>query len=711
MAFVLTLVFAAGPVDFDTEVLPVLTKGGCNAGACHGAAAGRGGFKLSLFGGDPAADWRAIVQELEGRRVNLAHPHRSLLLQKPTLLVDHEGGERFSENSPFARLLSDWIAAGAPRGLSRRLSRVEIEPSTAVVPNPPAELKLQVSAHFDDGSERDVTHLAVYVPADPAATRVSDLGEISVQRPGRHAVVVRFLTDVQAIQITAPFPLAGPARDPPATASHWIDREIDTTLAELRLPRAPRADDATLLRRITLDLTGRLPAPDRVRGYLNDGDPDKFAAEARRLLASAEFSEYWTYQLARWLRVRTGPNDEESTRVYHAWLHAQVRRDQPLNKLAAELLTATGPTREVGPASFHRTVGDARAEAEHVAESLLAIRLRCANCHNHPLDRWTQDDYHGLAAIFARLDRGPVVSIRSTGDVIHPLTGEPAIPRIPGDRDLPPEMAGRQAFLADWVADPANPYFAQAWANRLWQSLLGRGLVEPSDDLRPTNPASHPALIAKLARSFAAHDFRLRPLLQEILLSEAYQRSASPPKGAEHDDRFHSHALAKPLPAEVLLDAISDATGIPSQFRDSISALRREPASPQPAGTRAIALYTPQLAAEALGPLAGCTNPARCSGADIPPTLDDLAVQLHWLNGPLVNAKLADRANAFHQLAASPISTKKLIEEYYLRTLSRLPSAAEAKFWHAELAGTGREKKCEDFAWSLLGSREFVSNH
>ena len=336
----------------------------------------------------------------------------------------------------------------------------------------------------------------------------------------------------------------------------------DAALAALRLPPSPRADDAALLRRVTLDLTGRLPTPERIRAFLADKSSGKFAAEVDRLLASPEFTEYWTFRFARWLRVRTGPNDAAGTKALHGWLRQQIAAGRPLDEWTAELITSEGNSHEYGPANFHRNATDARGEAEYVAESLLAIRLRCANCHNHPLDRWTQDDYHGLAAIFARLERGPVVSLKLSGEVIHPVTGEAAIPRLPGERFVQPSEDNRAA-LADWITSSDDRRFARAQVNRLWHALFGRGLVEPIDDLRETNPASHPQLLDRLADDFASHRYDVRHTLRLLAGSAAYQRGDRPLPEAKSDDRFYSHARARPLLPEVLLDAVCDALGEP----------------------------------------------------------------------------------------------------------------------------------------------------
>lgn len=710
MNFCVLLLLSAAPppVDFDTDVLPVLTKAGCNAGACHGAAAGRGGFKLSLFGGDPAADQRAIARELAGRRVNLAHPERSLLLLKPTWQLEHEGGERFTADSPEAAALFAWIAEGAQRTQSRQLVRLEVAPPRPLSPGPqagsgqlPANYQLQPIAHFADGTTRDVSQLAVYTPADPASTEVSPRGEVKVLRPGRHAIVVRFLTQVVAVQVTASYPLP-PLAIEKLPRQNWIDDEINAALAALRLPLSPQADDAALLRRVTLDLTGRLPAPARIREYLGDQRPsaEKLAAEIDRLLDSPEWAEHWTFLLAQWLRIQPGPNDLAGTQAYYAWLREQVQQRRPLNELVAELITATGDSHTQGPPNFHRSTGDARSEAEHVAETLLAVRLRCANCHNHPLDRWTQDDYHGLAAIFAKMSRGREVKLNSSGDVSHPVTGEAAVPRIPGETFLDPTSDGRPK-LAAWLTAKDNRYFARAWVNRLWESLLGRGLVHPADDLRDTNPASHPALLDQLTQDFVAAGFDLRHTLRLIANSAAYQRAIAPQPGSEHDERFYSHALARPLSQEVLLRAVCAATGVENHAAGLITG---------PPGRSMMVTDRPrQIPFDPLG-IGVCAGQPNQAKDSLPQPPNELSAQLQWLNGPVVNAKLADPSSALAKLAESKPPAGQLIEDYYLRTLSRLPTAAEQKFWQGELASGDWTQKCQDFAWSLLSCREFVMN-
>jgi hypothetical protein len=397
------------------------------------------------------------------------------------------------------------------------------------------------------------------------------------------------------------------------------------------------------------------------------------------------------------------------TQAFHAWLRQQIESSRPLDQWTAEMITADGNTHVEGPPNFHRLAGDARGQAEHLTESLLGIRLRCANCHNHPLDRWTQDDYHGLAAIFARIERGPVVSLRSSGEVKHPATSEDAVPRLPGERFLPASGDNRPA-LAQWLTSGEQRLLAKAQVNRLWQSLFGRGLIEPADDLRDTNPATHPELLERLTREFTLNDYNLRHLLRLVVSSAAYQRSGRALPAAQSDDRFYSHAWQRPLAPEVLLDAVGDALAVPLELNEAARRHVRDTVE-FPLGTRAVAFFTPQIPGSLLGPLSPCAERGPCSTGDSAMQLDDLAVQLHWLNGPLINDRVADPRSELARLAKSSLSTRKLLDEYYLRTLSRLPGEEEVAFWLPKLRGTSREKKCEDLAWSLLTCREFVMNH
>ena len=431
-------------VDFENDLMPVFTKFGCNAGACHGAAAGRGEFKLSLFGGNPQADYKAIVRQLAGRRINLMHPEESLVILKPTAQISHGGRQVLNEDGEGAQLIRSWIQQGARYETQHQLERVEISPQRHVITNLESPIQLQAKAHFSNSTTEDVTRWTVFTPEDTSAIEIDASTAVAkVNRRGRHIILARYLTEVVPIEFIAPLnevPIQntddnnkGEARTSPES----VDTEILKLLSTLRLPVSPAADDATFLRRVTLDLTGRIPTPDVATAFLADSDTNKRETLVDTLLQSDEFNEYWTLQLAKLLRIGAQERNTQGAFVYHQWLSEQIREGVGYDQVARSVILATGDSHEVGPANFYRTVNGPREQAEFMSELFMGARLRCANCHNHPLDKWTQDDYHGLAAIFAKIESDQIVKVKPSGEVIHPATREKAVPRIPGDRFLP----------------------------------------------------------------------------------------------------------------------------------------------------------------------------------------------------------------------------------------------------------------------------------
>lgn len=691
----------AAPIDFDTQVIPVLTRAGCNSGACHGSAAGRGGFKLSLYGGDPRADYEAIALELESRRVNLKSPGDSLVVLKPTGWVEHGGGDPLDADGPGAELLRRWIGEGAGRGTDRRLTDLEVSPRRQVLVRLGETAQLSAAARFDNEPVQDVTAWTVFAPEDPAAVDIDAAGRATVLRRGRHVVIARFLDRVVPLELIVPLS-DSPVDLASAPRGNFIDEFIYHQLQTLRLPVSPPADDATFVRRVFFDLTGRLPTPDDAVAFQDDQSPDKREQLVQRLLRSDEFTTCWTYRLAGLLRIRPRSPDGEDARAYQQWLRRQVAEGAPYDRIARELITAAGDTWEYGPANFYLTAGDARTQAEFVSELFLGVRLRCANCHNHPLDRWTQDDYHGLAAIFAGIERGRVIRDSGKGEIIHPRTGEAADRRIPGERFLADAGDARTA-LAEWVVADENPYFAAAIVNRLWKSLMRRGLVEPADDLRATNPATHPELLARLTADFVEHGCDLRHTIGRICASAAYARSALPVEGNAEDDRYYSHAIVRPLEPEVLLDALADVTGVPEPFGKELP------------GTRAIALVNSQAESAALDVLGRCNRTDTCEvSAGVTPS-GGMTLKLHLLNGDLINARLANPEGRLARLLAGQPSGEKLVEQFYLLALSRRPTSDEAAYWQSQfsVANTDAEFRtvAEDFVWGLLTCREFATNH
>jgi len=704
--FVLILaVFAAGgaeaTVDFDNDVMPVFTKAGCNTGACHGAAVGRGGFKLSLYGGDPAADFASIVHELEGRRVNLAQADESLILLKPTEAINHEGGYRLEYDGAGAERLLQWIEQGTLRNESRRLEQFHVSPSSHVVDRVGTSLQLKATARFSDGTTVDVTQWTVFAPEDAAAVEIdAETAVAKLLRKGRHIIVARYLDQVVPLEIIVPLLDSPPESLANQPRHNFIDERVLERLAVLRLPVATKADNATFLRRATLDLTGRLPTIEATRKLLNDHDPAWRKLLIDQLIGSEEFNEYWTFRLAQLLRIRSQPQDTQGALVYHQWLERQIATGVPYDQLAREIILASGDSHQIGPANFYRTVAGAREQAEFTSELFMGSRLRCANCHNHPLDHWTQDDYHGLAAIFAKVEAGRIIKLNRRGEVSHPRTGEAAVARIPGGPFLDAQLDERAA-LATWLTDRDNPYFAKAIVNRLWKSMMGRGLVEPTDDLRVTNPATHPALLKQLAEDFVAHDYDLRHTLRRIAVSSAYGRSSQTTADNLTDDRYYSHALTRPMRPEVLADAMSDVLGIAETYGD------------QPVGTRAIALFDSKISSPSLDILGRCSREESCEVSDL--STGGLTRKLHLFNGPLLNARISQSQGHLAQLIGAKKSPTKIIDELYLRALSRSPWPKEREFWHRQLASAKdlqqQNEILEDFLWSLLTCREFATNH
>ncbi|MEO1981470.1 MAG: DUF1549 domain-containing protein [Fuerstiella sp.] len=696
---------AATPVDFDTQVMPILTKAGCNTGACHGAAAGRGGFHLSLYGSRPDRDYEAIALALEGRRLNRRDSAASLLLQKPTEELNHEGGTRIDLDGSDYQTLKQWIELGAPRLGQRKLTGFRIVSSTRVVHDLQQPVQLSALAAFDHGSEQDVSGWTVFTPEDSSSVTVDHTGLTKVNRRGRHIIVTRFLDRVEAVELIAPLEESA-ATPHEQTTNGPIDAFVEQKLFQIGLHTAHAADDFTIVRRLFIDLTGRLPAPNDAIAYSTDTPVDKKERLVDRLLASREFTDFWTFRLAKMLRVASTRRNAKAMQAYYVWLHAAVAQGVPFNQMARQLLLGEGAVLENGPANFYAVTADARAQAEFVSRVFLGIRLQCANCHDHPLDSWTQDDYHGLSAIFARVKRGDIIRVTQSGEVIHPGTGEPALPRIPGQRYLSvsrqstPEASGTErdhrTLLTDWVVAPQNPYFARSTVNRMWSHLMGRGLVEPVDDHRATNPATHPELLDWLTQDFIDHGMHLRHTIRQICLSDAYARSSTADQSMPE---FYATAIPKPMMAEVFLDAVSDVTGVADDAEGS--------------SVRAVSYAGLTLDSRALTLLGGCTVDDSCESAAV--DADDLSVQLHLLNGAVLNHRVTHADGYLRTVLASEMAAKQIIETFYMRVFSRLPNEAELGFWTHQFPSrdkaTAFNAVAEDFVWSLLTSEEFAMNH
>ena len=683
-------------INFRTDVLPVLSKAGCNAGACHGAATGQGGFRLSLLGYDPEQDYWNITREFTARRVDLDEPRTSLILRKPSNEIDHEGGRKLPRGSSEYETVLRWLQAGAPYGDPElRVAKIIVEPADHLAETSES-IQLRVQAVHSDGSEREVTALALYTSNDEAIAEVDRGGLVKTLGQGLTSIMVRYGGQVTAARVAVPF---GSAAESELPIQNFIDSHVAGELKRLGVPASPLSDDAEFFRRVHLDLSGRLPEAAEAEAWLERKRSEAERAEVIAKLAGSEgFVDYWTLKLADLFLISGKRGSEQPAHVYHQWLRGQMAGNAGWDEIARELVTASGEISSEGPPNFYTLANDPRDMGEHVSRIFLGTQLACARCHAHPTDRWTQKDYYDFAAYFAGITRdGNAIAEKGRGEIAYPKSGSPAMARPLGTGEhLGTAAAARREALADWMTDRSNPFFGRAMVNRVWKELLGRGFIEPVDDLRPTNPASHPALLQELSEKFAEHGYDLRWLARTIAESATYQLSSRTTPGNQHDRQLFSHAYLKPLPAQVLVDAVSQVTGVWEEFAG------------QPEGTRAVELPTPQTPSYTLDVLGRCGRERSCetpvSGGG------GMAAALHLINGGTINQRLGSGVLA--QLIKKAESPDQVIEELYLRALSRRPSEREMKFWRETLQAHGGEPEAyEDLLWTLLNCREFAFNH
>ena len=696
-----SLSVAKDVIDFENDIVPILTKGGCNAGACHGSAIGRGGFKLSLYGGNPFADYNAIVHDIRGRRINSARPRESLLFLKPTEHVSHGGGTLFDEESISAKLILKWIAQGAEQTKTRSLISINITPRQFYSEQPKSPHHVRITAQYDDGTTRDVTKWTVLEPEDESAVEVDDHeSRLIPLRRGRHIVTARYLTMVKPIELLIPLNTTKrPINKPPVY--NFIDSDLNATLHTLRITPSTQSTDGEFIRRLSLDLTGRLPSVSSVRTFLESAAKDKRETLIDDLLKSTEFNTFWAYTFSELLRIRPQKLGAEGANAYFEWLSAQIENGVNYKNLVTAMLLASGDAYAVGPANFYRTMPDARQQAEFASELLMGTRLRCANCHNHPLDHWTQDDYHGLAAIFAKLNINQSVTVNPNGTTIHPLTLEPATPKLPGGRPVPPDSPDPRLEFANWLTAEGNPYFAKSLVNRLWKHMMGRGLVEPVDDFRETNPPTHPLLMDRLASEFVSSEYDIKHILKTIASSAGYQRSGKANESNRYDTQFYSHNLRVPLHPSVHADAVTDVLGVPAQYGE------------QPLGTRAIELISPAVASRTLDVLGRCGRQDSCETEGN--GTSGLTQKLHYFNGEFLNGRISRNHGRLSVLVNANTAAIDIITEYYLAAYNRFPTTNESTYWVGQLqlqtSAGDRLTFLEDFIWGLLASKDFTTNH
>jgi hypothetical protein len=710
--------------SFRHHVTPILTRLGCNSGACHGALAGKGGLKLSLRGYDLEADHFALTRQALGRRIDREAPHRSLLLLKPTMVVAHGGGQRLEVGSADYRILADWIAAGAPGPIKGEatLQRIEVLPASAVL-QPGDRLQVLVRAHYSDGRSEDVTRWAKFSSSEEQVANVNADGQVRVLAAGETAVSVWYANLVASSTLIVPFAnKLAPDTFTKAARNNAIDDFVLRKLARLQLPPSGLCNDREFIRRAYLDAAGILPTPEEVQRFLADRRPDRRARLIDALLDRPEFVDYWAYKWSDLFLVTTRRLPQSAVWAFYQYLRQSVADNKPYDRLAREILTATGNNLRNGAANYfvlHKDVSDL---TESTAVTFLGMSLTCARCHNHPLERWTQDQYWSLANLFSRVglkndERGGVlVQSQPSGEAMHLRRG---IPMPPAPLDGKPlaldDPRDRRVVFADWLTAPDNPYFARALVNRVWRNFLGRGLVEAEDDLRETNPPSNAELFDHLASEFVRSKFDIKALIRSIMNSATYQRSSVPVPGNETDDRFYSRYLPRRLSAEVILDAYSQVTDVPTPFTHLSSTARDAeiPYAGFPKGTRALQLPDSLVVSRFLDAFG---RPDRAQTCSCERSQDaSVAQALHLNNGKTLNDKLRSPESRLEKWLREKLSDTEAIRRVYELALCREPTPREqANFLRilqeAAAQGASRREALEDLFWAVLTSREFVFN-
>jgi hypothetical protein len=714
----------AKPVEwsFRNNVQPILAKTGCSSGACHGAAAGQNGFRLSLRGYDDDGDYLSLTRHAFGRRMIFSDPGRSLMLLKPTGAVPHKGGKRFETDSLEYRILSEWIAAGAPPPQQNepRIDRIEIFP-------PSVRLKLDdtqqliVQARFTDGHVEDVTRWVKYTDANSSVTQVDETGNVRVMGYGEGAITAWYLSRIAIATVTVPYENAvAPEVFAGAKKRNFIDELVLEKLQSLNLPPSPRASDAEFLRRAFLDTVGVLPTAQEARDFLDGSSSSKRDELIESLLRRAEFADYWAYKWSDLLLVNSDRLRPAAMWSYYNWIHHNVAANTPWDVLVRRIITAKGSTLENGAANFYVLHEDPPAMAETTTQAFLGMSINCARCHNHPMEKWTNDEYFGMANLFARVraktgsaDGERLIFAATSGDINQPRRGRPQPPRPLDGKPLPLDSPeDRREHIANWLVSPDNPYFSRAIANRIWANFFGVGLVQPVDDLRVTNPASNEKLLSAAARFLADNKFELKALMRAILQSETYQRSSQALTENAADTRFYSHYYPRRLIAEVLLDAYSQVTGVPTEFVTDLRNANRGLGDKYPLGFRAIQLPDTRIASYFLKSFG---RPDRERTCECERTSEPTMAQaLHIANGDTINQKLVAKGSRIETLLAQKAPAEKILEEAYLSALCRFPTDAEkSKLLKVLEEGGGKDQRIlvEDLYWAILSSKEFLFNH
>ncbi len=694
------------PISFKLDVMPIFMRAGCNAGSCHGAARGKDGFRLSLFGFDADGDHYRLTRELPGRRINLALPEESLLIEKAAGKVPHTGGQRIKESDPLYKDLVRWLEAKAPSDAATIPVPVSLDvfPRTAVLDGKGETQQLVVRAKYSDGSERDVTSLALFLSNNDNSAKVSGDGVVTAKERGEAFVMARFATFTVGAQVIV-LPRGLKFTFPPAEETNYVDALVHAKLKKLRIGPSTVCDDETFLRRAHVDIIGVLPTPEEHAKFTASKDPKKREKLVDELLGRKEFAELWVLKWAELLQIRSSNQvSYKATLLYYNWLQDRIACNVPVNDWVQELLGASGGTFKNPPTNYYQNETDILKVAENVAQVFMGMRIQCAQCHNHPFDRWTMDDYYGFAAFFSQIGRKGTDDPRETivfnskgGEVAHPIRRVVMKPKFLGGAE--PDLKGedRRVALARWLASPDNPYFATNLANRVWQHFFGVGIIEEADDVRISNPASNPELLAELGKRFTAYKYDFKKLVRDICTSRTYQLATITNDSNAGDTRNFARAYLRRIKAETFLDCITQVTETKNKF----------PGLPQ--GARAVQIADGGISTYFLSTFGRATRETVCScEVRLEPTLSQ---SLHLLNGDTTTQRIVG-GNLIGRRLNENKTPGQIIEELFVRCLSRRPTTAESSKLVALVdAEKDRKQALEDVFWSLLNSREFMFNH
>jgi len=692
------------PISFRLDVMPVFMKAECNR--CHGAARGQDGFRLSLWGFDPEGDHYRLTREMAGRRINLAIPEESMLITKATGEAPHTGGKLFEKNSELAKTLVRWLEAGAPNDAKdvATLTKVELLPRQLLLESPGQSFKMTVRAHYSDGSDRDVTDLALFLTSNESSAKIKD-GLITTGQRGEAFVMARFGTFTVGSQVIV-IPKGLKYEWPKIEERNFIDELVNQKLRNLRIIPSELCDDATFLRRAFVDTTGTLPTSAEVQAFISDQAADKREKKVDELLGRKEFVDMWALKWSELLQIRTDNQNQGSYKAtlnYYTWLRDQLEKKVPMNVIAHDLICATGSNLENPAANYYQLEQDPLKLAEDTAQAFFGIRIQCSQCHNHPFDRWTMEDYRGFVAFFTQVGRKNgedprerIIFNRGEGESKHPV----------GDRVVPPKFLGgdapdckgkeRRQVLADWIASPDNPYFPRHIANLIWGQYMGRGIVEPVDDVRISNPASNPELLEALAKKVVEYNYDLRHLVRDICTSRSYQLTTRPNETNALDERNFAHATIRRMRSEVLLDCISQVTETKDKYRGL------------PSGARAVEVADGRTSNYFLTTFGRATRETICSREEVGPTLSQA---LHLINGTTVEDKIA-QGGVIKRLIDAKKTPKEIVTELYLRSFGRFPTDNEINRLEPHWGVSEQQPDVfHDVFWALLNAKEFMFNH